>query len=219
MGNAPRVNNVNFNISVGTVVPRTVRCGSVAGRRDRDPAGMAWLYVLPCRRGNHRGRARKSPDRGGSSGVTASRFGTNEGRRTSLIFLMPVAKSHMIFETTLQFPRCRAETKPTDGYIRRGTMNRFAMIASVLLISGGMAGAAAAQQSTSPSQPKPPTQYDNSGAPVQPEPGKPNAASPVPPDETTGQAQAPFATTGCSRPPKRAGACAATEELPRPIPR
>ena len=61
-------------------------------------------------------------------------------------------------------------------------MKRYAIIAAALLVSGGMA---AAQQSTNP-----PPQYDSSGAPAKPEPGKPNAAAPVPPNEkgTTGQA-------------------------------
>jgi hypothetical protein len=60
-------------------------------------------------------------------------------------------------------------------------MKRYAIVAAALLISGGMA---VAQQSTNPPQ------YDSSGAPVKPEPGKPNAAAPVPPNEmgTTGQA-------------------------------
>lgn len=97
-------------------------------------------------------------------------------------------------------------------------MNRYAMIASVLLISGGMAGAAAAQQSTSPSQPKPPTQYDNSGAPVQSQPGKPNAASPVPPNETTGQAPRRDDRLQSERPSVRNPALR-PEEQPRPIPR
>jgi hypothetical protein len=60
-------------------------------------------------------------------------------------------------------------------------MKRYAIVAAALLISSGMAAA----QSTNP-----PQQYDSSGAPARPEPGKPNAAAPVPPDEmgTTGQA-------------------------------
>jgi hypothetical protein len=95
-------------------------------------------------------------------------------------------------------------------------MNRYAMIASVLLISGGMAGAAAAQQSTSPLQPKPPTQYDSSGAPVQP--GKPNAASPAPPNETTGQAPRRDDRLQSDRPSVRDPALR-PEEQPRPIPR
>jgi hypothetical protein len=62
-------------------------------------------------------------------------------------------------------------------------MKRYAIVAATLLIGGGMA---TAQQSTNPPQ----QQYDSSGAPATPEPGKPNAAAPVPPNEmgTTGQA-------------------------------
>lgn len=97
-------------------------------------------------------------------------------------------------------------------------MNKYAMIASVLLICGGMTGAAAAQQSTNPSPTKPPTQYDSSGAPVQPEPGKPNAASPVPPDETTGQAPFRDDRLQSDRPSVRNPALR-PDEQPRPIPR
>ena len=97
-------------------------------------------------------------------------------------------------------------------------MNKYATIVSVLLISGGMTGAAAAQQSTSPSQPKPPAQYDSSGAPVQPEPGKPNAASPVPPNETTGQAPRRDDRLQSDRPGMRNPALH-PEEQPKPIPR
>ena len=96
-------------------------------------------------------------------------------------------------------------------------MNKYATIASVLLVGGGMAGAAAAQQSTNPPQTKPPTQYDSSGAPVQPEPGKPNAASPVPPNETTGQAPRRDDRLQSDRPSMRSPALR-PEEQPRPIP-
>jgi hypothetical protein len=95
-------------------------------------------------------------------------------------------------------------------------MNKYAMIASIFT-SGGMSAAAAAQQSTTPSQTKP-SQYDSSGAPVQPEPGKPNEASPVPPNETTGQAPFRDDRLQSDRPSVRNRALRPEEQL-RPIPR
>ena len=97
-------------------------------------------------------------------------------------------------------------------------MNKIVMIASVVLVSGGMVGAAAAQQSTNPSQSKPSPQYDSSGAPVQPEPGKPNAASPVPPNETTGQAPFRDDRLQSDRPTVRERAPNPAEQ-PKPTPR
>ncbi len=46
---APRVTNVNFDITVGTVVPRTVRIAPVPVDADRDRADMARLHVLRLR--------------------------------------------------------------------------------------------------------------------------------------------------------------------------
>jgi hypothetical protein len=98
------------------------------------------------------------------------------------------------------------------------TMNKIAMIASVVLVSGGMVGPAAAQQPTNPSQSKPSPQYDSSGAPVQPEPGKPNAASPVPTNETTGQAPFRDDRLQADRPTVRERALSPDEQS-KPIPR
>ena len=95
-------------------------------------------------------------------------------------------------------------------------MNRYAIAAAALLISGGVA---VAQQSTNPPQPQ--KRYDSSGTPANPESGKPNAASPVTPDATTGQAprRDDRLQSDRSNLPNLPNQAQRPGEEPRPIPR
>ena len=55
-GNAPRVTNVNFNVNVGTVVPRISAGGGGSALAGGDPSGVARLQILHRRRAYHHHR-------------------------------------------------------------------------------------------------------------------------------------------------------------------
>ena len=79
---APKVSrsSINFNISVGTVVPRSVHFVTVPDTLVRDPSGVARLQLLHRRRRDHHRRSADAADRRRPRGLTAQLLQPIEGR-------------------------------------------------------------------------------------------------------------------------------------------